>query len=306
MVIKKIHEKNLCNILSDAVCCMMCVDGKIFESEKKAIHTVLTKAGVPWDKKETKARIEAFLQKIKEQSLKHVIQETSENIPLLKETGKEDTLLTSLKYVMYSDGRISDKEVRLLEQFTERLKQEPTSKAIDDFKKDRIEEKKSSRSQDSKQKPLSTAQEAAKALNQKEPCPYCGIRISFPVAECMHCKSKIKGSKKEHRRQGQLKELLLQKEWLNNCSDSTYEKEYPKWLKAYVSWRKRGWSLIERFFHHWTYDLVIILVIFGYFPACFWLLFLAEGKHPILKAVLIFIAFCGFAFARKLIYSWFR
>ena len=309
MVIKKIHDINLCNILSDAVCCMMCVDGKISESEKIAIHTVLKKAGVSWNKKETKARIEEILQIIKKHSLIHVIQETNEKIPFLKEMDGGDILLTSLKYVMYSDGKISDKEVGLFEQFKESLKQELPSKTIDEFKKKKIEEKKSSRIQNLKEKPLSTVQDEAKGPSQKEPCPYCGIRILFPVAECKHCNSKIEGSEKEYIRQEQLKELLLQKERLNNCSDSTYEKEYPKWKKAYVSWRIRGWPLRDRINHHWALGaiqgIVTWIVILGYIPFFVWLLAITD-EYPKLNFLIIIIFFSGAALARKSIYSFLR
>ncbi len=122
---KDFHEETeIFDVLKNAVCCMMCVDGKMTESERAAIHKVLEKSGVPWHYDEVEEHIDDFLQISKKCGLTQIIEETCKKLSLFQQKGKEELLIQALNYVMYSDGKIKKKEIELCEKFKAELKKE--------------------------------------------------------------------------------------------------------------------------------------------------------------------------------------
>lgn len=119
---KHIHkETEIFDVLTNAVCCMMCVDGKITESERTAIHKVLEQNGAPWGYNVVEKHIDDFLQRLKKCGLTQSIEDTRKKISLFREQGKEGLLMQALNYVMYSDGKIKKKEIELCERFKAEL-----------------------------------------------------------------------------------------------------------------------------------------------------------------------------------------
>lgn len=108
----------------DAICCVMCADKKVTTRERKAIHKILEKIKAPWREDQIDGRINDFIQRVKENGLKSLIEQTSKKLPEFKRRGKENVLLRCIDYMARADGYIDKNELKLCQRFGAAVKKE--------------------------------------------------------------------------------------------------------------------------------------------------------------------------------------
>lgn len=114
-------DTNIFEILTDAVCCVMCADKKVTTRERKAIHKILEKTKAPWDGNKIEEHINNFVQRVKKDGLKSIVQEICDKLPEFKKRGKELVLLRCIDYMTRADGIIDENEKQLTEKFKSAL-----------------------------------------------------------------------------------------------------------------------------------------------------------------------------------------
>lgn len=112
--------------LLDALCCIMCADGKMSPEEQNAIPVILRKIVCPWTAEEIDNKIVDFLRRRKDRGLDRVIQETCERLPEFKKRGKENVLLKCIDYMAKADGVIDEKEIEIRRKFKAALDDPPS------------------------------------------------------------------------------------------------------------------------------------------------------------------------------------
>lgn len=112
--------------LLDALCCIMCADGKMSPEEQNAIPVILGKVVCPWTAEEIVNKIVNFLRRRKDRGLDRIIQETCERLPEFK--GKETVFLKCIDYMAKADGVIDEKEIEIRRKFKAALADPPPKK----------------------------------------------------------------------------------------------------------------------------------------------------------------------------------
>ena len=95
-------------ILLDAICCVMCADKKITTQERKAVHKILHKTKSPWSDEDIDEKIGVFVQRLKKEGSRKIIQETCSRLPEFSKVGKEQILLKCIDYMADADGEIHE------------------------------------------------------------------------------------------------------------------------------------------------------------------------------------------------------
>jgi len=113
------------DILLDALCCVMCADGKMSPEEQNAISVILGKVVCPWSTEEIDNKIVDFLRRVKSRGSDTVIQETCERLSEFKRRGKEKVLLKCIDYMAKADGVIDEEEIKIREKFKAALDDPP-------------------------------------------------------------------------------------------------------------------------------------------------------------------------------------
>ena len=111
-------------ILLDAICCVMCADKKITTQERKAVHKILHKTKSPWSDEDIDEKIGVFVQRLKKEGSRKIIQETCSRLPEFSKVGKEQILLKCIDYMADADGEIHEEEISLINQFKSVLDKE--------------------------------------------------------------------------------------------------------------------------------------------------------------------------------------
>lgn len=109
----KAHEA-----LLNAICCVLCADGKIRSREREAAHRILERARVPWSDMEIDFLIDEFLERVKQEGLRSIVQETCEQLQRCSDTSaKKKAFFQSLDYMARADGSVDEKEERVCRKF---------------------------------------------------------------------------------------------------------------------------------------------------------------------------------------------
>jgi tellurite resistance protein len=114
---EKEKQTDIYEILMDAVCCIMCADRKVTTRERRAIHTVLERTKAPWNEEQINNRINDFIQRVNNEGLNNVIQQTCKKLPEFKKRGKENVLAVCLDFMARADGSVDENEKQLIEKF---------------------------------------------------------------------------------------------------------------------------------------------------------------------------------------------
>jgi hypothetical protein len=113
----KKQNLSIFEILMDSICCIMCVDRKITNAERKAAHNILLKTKAPWSSEEIDERISNFILRVKKEGLDKIIQDTCDELQVFKEKDKEQIFLKCFDYMARADGVIDEREKKLCEKF---------------------------------------------------------------------------------------------------------------------------------------------------------------------------------------------
>jgi uncharacterized tellurite resistance protein B-like protein len=88
----------------------MVSDGRASRAEKLRIHELLTRLKVPWHSDQVEARIAAFIQDVKDNGFKAVLDRTCEDARVFKQLGRERILRDCMVAMSSADGETTDKE----------------------------------------------------------------------------------------------------------------------------------------------------------------------------------------------------
>ncbi len=123
------ERPNIFSILLDAICCVMCADGKMSPREQKTIRAILKKVKCPWTAKDVGKQMTNFLQRVEIKGLGTVTEQTCEKLSEFKRRGKEYVLLKCIDYMVKADGIVDEKEIEICGKFKSALTDEPTPRS---------------------------------------------------------------------------------------------------------------------------------------------------------------------------------
>ena len=66
---------NIFSILLDAICCVMCADGRMSRREQKTILAILKKVKCPWSVEDVDRQMTNFLQRVEKEGLARILHE---------------------------------------------------------------------------------------------------------------------------------------------------------------------------------------------------------------------------------------
>ena len=117
---QKSEEKkrmDIYGILMDAICCVICADKKVTTKENKAVYNILEKTKAPWGGDEIDNRIRSFIERVNNEGLNNIIQQTCDKLPEFKKRKQEHILLRCVEYMMRCDGVIDENEKKICQKF---------------------------------------------------------------------------------------------------------------------------------------------------------------------------------------------
>ena len=123
------ERPNIFSILLDAICCVMCANGKMSRREQKTIHAILKKVKCPWTANDVGNQTANFLQRVEETGLDTITDETCEKLSEFRRRGKEYVLLKCIDYMVNADGIVDEKEMEVCGKFKSALTDEPSPRA---------------------------------------------------------------------------------------------------------------------------------------------------------------------------------
>lgn len=123
------NQMMIFDVLMDAVCCVACVDGKLAQLERLAIHSLLEKENVGWSHDENESRIDAFVGRVKANGWQRTIEEICARLPLFVEIHREDVLKRCIDRVLCADETIHPKEIALRRKFMKSCVRAPAAMA---------------------------------------------------------------------------------------------------------------------------------------------------------------------------------
>lgn len=105
------------NLLMDMMCCTMCVDRKIDNNEIRTICSILKELKVPWNQHAVKNKLKEFTAKVRLYGLSKIIEQTINQIKVLRCSGQGRLLLACVDRVVRADGVIDPQEEKILAKF---------------------------------------------------------------------------------------------------------------------------------------------------------------------------------------------
>ena len=174
---------NIFSILLDAICCVMCADGKMSRREQKTVHAILKKVKCPWTAEDVGKQMTNFLQRVEIKGLGTVTEQTCEKLSEFKRRGKEYVLLKCIDYMVKADGIVDEKEIEICGKFKSALTDEPTPRSAKAPSNPQIEVAETVSAQDPKQTQEDMGQGASCSDRKAIPdiprreddaqCPFC-------------------------------------------------------------------------------------------------------------------------------------
>ena len=114
---EKSSRDEIYEILTDAICCVMCADKKVTSRERKAVHKIIEKTKSPWAGDDIDKRINIFLEHAKKEGMEKMIQMTCGKLPEFKKSKKQEVLMTCLNFMARADGIVHEKEIEIINKF---------------------------------------------------------------------------------------------------------------------------------------------------------------------------------------------
>jgi len=108
---------NIRSVLMDALCCVMVADGKVKAVERKRAHDLMKSVKADWPKEKIDAHINAFIQRVRQDGIRAILQGTCAKLVAFKELGKEDVLLHCISEMSNADGTLEEEEEKVCARF---------------------------------------------------------------------------------------------------------------------------------------------------------------------------------------------
>jgi uncharacterized tellurite resistance protein B-like protein len=128
---KEIFSEHRFQAVLDAMCCVMVADNIISKSERVKLREMMSLIKSPWDDNEIDHRVRDFINRAKSEGFNNVLNQTCQNLDVVKDSRQQQALLRCLDSVIKADGVIADQERKVRKRIRVALQSHNSEKKTD-------------------------------------------------------------------------------------------------------------------------------------------------------------------------------
>ena len=117
------HKLEQFQLILEALCLVMCANGRASRSKKHLIRDLMKRLHAPWSEDETKSKVKEFLAGLDSAKFKQSLNDVCKKVPQFLKPQECEILLKCVDSVAKSDGSVDEKESKVLDLITAAINQ---------------------------------------------------------------------------------------------------------------------------------------------------------------------------------------